>query len=154
MKIIIAMPSKGKNDPFIVEGMDYLARLRSPLSAQAIFLSPQSQFDEAQAQKRMELEAEDLLKRTEGHIRIALTERGKMYSSVEFARYMASMMNRAPKVAFLIGGAFGLAESAIARCEATLSLSPMTLPHRLAFLMLCEQIYRAGEIHRGTAYHK
>lgn len=39
------------------------------------------------------------------------------------------------------------------RISGTLSLSPMTLPHSLALLVLCEQLYRVSQIRKGTSYH-
>jgi len=57
-------------------------------------------------------------------------------------------------VAFIIGGAYGLGEGVLARAQQKLSLSPMTLPHQLARLVLSEQLYRAGTILRGEPYHK
>jgi len=57
-------------------------------------------------------------------------------------------------VVFLLGGAHGLADALIADADLALSLSPMTLPHELARLVLLEQLYRAGTILRGEPYHK
>jgi len=57
-------------------------------------------------------------------------------------------------VAFIIGGAYGLGEGVLARAQQELSLSPMTLPHQVARLVLSEQLYRAGTILRGEPYHK
>jgi 23S rRNA (pseudouridine1915-N3)-methyltransferase len=60
----------------------------------------------------------------------------------------------AADVAFVIGGAFGLADALAQRATARISLSPWTLPHELARLVLAEQLYRAGTIVRGEPYHK
>jgi 23S rRNA (pseudouridine1915-N3)-methyltransferase len=57
-------------------------------------------------------------------------------------------------LAFLIGGADGLSLAAVARAQRRLSLSPLTLPHRLARVVLCEQIYRAVSIIRGEPYNR
>jgi len=57
-------------------------------------------------------------------------------------------------VAFVIGGAYGLAEDLSARAIARVSFSSWTLPHELARLVLAEQLYRAGTILRGEPYHK
>ena len=57
-------------------------------------------------------------------------------------------------VAFLIGGALGLSADVIRTANRQLSLSPMTLTHEMARVLLTEQIYRAGTITRGEPYHK
>jgi 23S rRNA (pseudouridine1915-N3)-methyltransferase len=54
---------------------------------------------------------------------------------------------------FAIGGADGLPPALVARAGLRLSLSPLTLPHRLARLILSEQIYRALTIIRHEPYH-
>jgi 23S rRNA (pseudouridine1915-N3)-methyltransferase len=61
---------------------------------------------------------------------------------------------RARDIAFVIGGAYGLAESLVTSAQLRLALAPWTLPHELARLVLAEQLYRAGTIARGEPYHK
>jgi len=56
-------------------------------------------------------------------------------------------------ITFAIGGADGLPAALSARANLRLSLSAMTLPHRMARLVLLEQIYRALTIIRGEPYH-
>ena len=86
---------------------------------------------------------------------IALTRTGKSMSSTDLAAHVArAALHSVPCVTFVIGGASGLARSVIDRSTSTLSLSPLTLPHELARLVLAEQLYRAGTILRGEPYHK
>jgi 23S rRNA (pseudouridine1915-N3)-methyltransferase len=56
--------------------------------------------------------------------------------------------------AFFIGGAYGLDGSLQGRCDETLRVSDMTLPHELARLVLLEQIYRGYTILKGGPHHK
>lgn len=85
----------------------------------------------------------------------SLTRDGRSMSSADLARYLENLaVQGRAGVAFLIGGALGLSEDLIKRSDRTLSLSPMTLTHELARLMLAEQLYRAGTIVRGEPYHK
>ncbi len=155
MKILIIMPTKANKEPSIVEALAYLPRLRSPLQqATALFTNPKSLFSEQQRLQRVEAEGLEILQKTEGYYRIALCDQGRSYSSEAFASYLEKLASHESKVAFIIGGAFGLSAHVIKNSHSTLSLSTMTLPHRLAFLMLSEQLFRASEIIRGTAYHK
>jgi 23S rRNA (pseudouridine1915-N3)-methyltransferase len=82
--------------------------------------------------------------------RWALDERGTQFSSVEFAKQIEKRMTQG--IAFMIGGAEGLPQGIHA--EVTLSLGRMTLAHRLARLVLLEQLYRAFTIIRGEPYHR
>jgi 23S rRNA (pseudouridine1915-N3)-methyltransferase len=73
---------------------------------------------------------------------------------VELARRLARWQARGQDVALVIGGADGLAPAVLERAAERLSLSRLTLPHRLARLVLVEQLYRAVTILRGEPYHK
>jgi 23S rRNA (pseudouridine1915-N3)-methyltransferase len=85
---------------------------------------------------------------------VTLDERGKPLSSRDLSVFIARAQSDSHDLLFAIGGDEGLSEEALKRSHLTLSLSRMTLPHRLARLVLIEQIYRAFTIHRGEPYHK
>ena len=59
-----------------------------------------------------------------------------------------------PRMNFIIGGSYGLAEEVKQSADLKLSLSKMTFPHHLARVMLAEQIYRGFKINEGSQYHK
>ena len=99
-------------------------------------------------------EAEKLLLASERCFRIALDAEGKSYSSEAFAKYLLQLQNQGHRVAFMIGGATGLSDDIKKQSDAMLSLSQMTLPHKMALCFLAEQLYRASEIWRGGPYHK
>jgi 23S rRNA (pseudouridine1915-N3)-methyltransferase len=81
----------------------------------------------------------------------ALVERGKLFSSLEFARTFTAVPRR---IVFIIGGPCGLSERIVTTARACVSLSPLTFPHEIARLLLLEQIYRAISITKGRKYHK
>jgi 23S rRNA (pseudouridine1915-N3)-methyltransferase len=84
---------------------------------------------------------------------VALDVAGKAMSSDGFARWLDVRMSQGKgRVVFVIGGAEGLPQSIRARADEKLSLSAMTLPHRLARLFLAEQLYRAVTILRSEPY--
>jgi len=85
---------------------------------------------------------------------IALEVTGESWSTELFARQLERRMTRGTRtLTFVIGGADGIPAPLSARAGVRLSLSALTLPHRLARLILCEQIYRALSIIRGEPYH-
>ena len=99
-------------------------------------------------------EAERLASRVEGASVIACDEHGAAMTSSKFARFLQDARERARDVAFVIGGAYGLADSVRDAAQTRLALAAWTLPHELARLVLAEQLYRAGTIIRGEPYHK
>jgi len=103
----------------------------------------------------MEAEAERILARLPERAEVAaLTRVGKGMTSRGLSTWIQRAAVHGRDVAFVIGGAFGLHPSVLDRADRALSLSPMTLPHEIARLVLAEQIYRAGTISRNEPYHK
>jgi 23S rRNA (pseudouridine1915-N3)-methyltransferase len=84
---------------------------------------------------------------------VALEVWGKAISSEEFAKKL-ELWGRKGKgeITFVIGGAEGIPKDLSAEAHYHLSLSSMTLPHRLARVLLVEQIYRGLSILRGEPY--
>ncbi len=102
-----------------------------------------------------EEEGEALLRRLgEGDRLVALDERGRELSSAELARRLAGWLRGGRDLALAIGGADGLSDAVLGRAEERIALSRLTLAHRLARLVLAEQIYRAFTILRGEPYHR
>ena len=86
---------------------------------------------------------------------IALDERGKTLASAAFAQKLAAWRDSGTAdLAFLIGGADGLAEGLRQKAQLVLSLGAMTWPHLLVRGMLLEQLYRAQQILAGHPYHR
>ncbi len=84
---------------------------------------------------------------------VALEVEGKPYSSEELARFVGACADGAvANLVFLIGGAYGLPARTSQAADVRLSLSRLTLPHRLARVLLVEQVYRAFTILRGEPY--
>jgi 23S rRNA (pseudouridine1915-N3)-methyltransferase len=85
---------------------------------------------------------------------ILLDEKGKEYTSVEFARIIQDKISYAGKdIVFIIGGAYGFSEAVYQRANSKLSLSRMTFSHQMVRAIFVEQIYRAFKIMRGEPYH-
>lgn len=104
--------------------------------------------------KRLSLEAERLEKLfTPMDTIICLDEKGKSHTSISFTRLLESIWESGRQPCFVIGGAYGLADSIRHKARNTLAFGPMTLPHELARVVLYEQIYRATTILAGTGYH-
>ncbi len=85
---------------------------------------------------------------------VALDERGDEPTSAALAGRLGRWLQGGRDVALVIGGSDGLSDAVLARADERLALSRMTLAHRLARLVLAEQLYRAFTILRGEPYHK
>lgn len=110
--------------------------------------------NEAQIAKALEEEAKAVIAAVGRSTAYVLCIEGKMLSSEKLAGEISSAaVGGASSLAFIIGSSHGLHESVKALGK-RISMSPMTFPHQLARVMLCEQLYRAFSIQAGTKYHK
>lgn len=90
-----------------------------------------------------------------GALLATLDERGRVMSSPEFAEQLARWRDAGRQdVAFVIGGADGIAPALRERAEFSLSFGKMVWPHMLVRVMLAEQLYRAATILGGGPYHR
>ena len=86
---------------------------------------------------------------------VLLDEHGRDLTSREFADKMTAWQEQgASDLVFIIGGADGAGEEVKARADFTLGLGHKTWPHKMARLMLIEQLYRAQQINSGHPYHR
>ena len=85
---------------------------------------------------------------------ILLDERGKEFSSMEFAKNLQDKISYTGKdIVFVIGGAYGFAEAVRQRSNSKISLSRMTFSHQMVRAIFVEQLYRAFTIMKGEPYH-
>ncbi len=86
----------------------------------------------------------------ENSYNIALDEKGKSVDSIAFSKFFENHSN----INFFIGGAYGFNQSFLKKVDAALSLSPLTFSHKLAKLILAEQVFRGVAIKNNHPYHK
>lgn len=104
----------------------------------------------------LEKEGEDILaKLPRGCFKVALCVEGKQLTSEQLAEKIAENATfGGGQMAFIIGSSYGLAPKVKQACDLKLSMSAMTFPHRIAHIMLLEQLYRGFSILAGSKYHK
>ena len=154
MRVVIAAVGKPRDRHLAAAIDDYETRAARywPLDVVEVREASGRGISAAVAKER---EGERLLERLPaGATLVACDERGDRLTSAEFATMVTSSRDRAKDIAFVIGGAFGLADVLRGRAARAIQLAPWTLPHEMARLVLAEQLYRAGTIVRGEPYHK
>lgn len=88
-------------------------------------------------------------------LRVVLDERGAMLDSLKFSKWLEKLTMEQPYgVNFIMGGDVGMDDSVRQAADKLIALSPMTMPHELARVVLLEQIYRACTLMRNIRYHK
>lgn len=119
---------------------DYLARARRHLPIEIVEVE-----DDAVLIRRIPTAAEV----------IALEPGGEAWDTAKLTAYIHDgMLHGRKAIVFLVGGSDGLPKAAVARASRRLSLSALTLPHRLARVIVCEQLYRALSIIKGEPYNR
>ncbi|MBK7692452.1 MAG: 23S rRNA (pseudouridine(1915)-N(3))-methyltransferase RlmH [Bacteroidetes bacterium] len=90
----------------------------------------------------------------ERDILIVLDDKGKIFSSKQFAEKLNHTMNLSPlRIIFFDRGSYGIAKSIKDKSHLVFSLSALTFPHQLVRLLFTEQLYRAFTILKNEKYH-
>lgn len=143
-KIKILWPGKTK-DRHLAEGINYYLKLLTPLARLSVVEIKEEKGKAKDAARAAE--AKRILKQATDFF--LLDEKGRQYSSVEFARFLKDH----EQVEFVIGGAFGVTDEVRQKSKGAIALSRMTLTHEMARLLFLEQLYRAFTILQGKEYH-
>ena len=125
---------------------EYLKRLKRGAKVELVYLKAGDS----------ESVSRDLLARSEGTFRIALDERGRDWTTSNLVERINDweMDPGIKTISLLIGASDGHTKELRSKSNAVWALSPLTLQHELALVVLLEQIYRAYSIKRGEPYHR
>ncbi|WP_018476148.1 23S rRNA (pseudouridine(1915)-N(3))-methyltransferase RlmH [Pontibacter roseus] len=147
----------GKTDEkFLEEGIEkYLKRLKHYHPVEFIIIPDIKQGGKFTADNLKEAEGKLILQKVqEGDHLILLDEKGKTFTSSEFASFLQKKLNAVTtNLVFVIGGAFGFSAAVYQRANDKISLSEMTFSHQMVRLFFTEQLYRGFTILRGEKYH-
>jgi 23S rRNA (pseudouridine1915-N3)-methyltransferase len=151
LRLLIAAVGRMKAGPLADLQSEYVKRLSGPIGIKEV--------EERRALPPTERKTREgeLLQAAlpEDALLVALDQRGPALTSAGFAdRLQRWRLEGIKTLAFVIGGADGLAQPLVQRANFTLSLGIMTWPHLLARILLLEQLYRAQQILAGHPYHR
>jgi 23S rRNA (pseudouridine1915-N3)-methyltransferase len=159
LRLHVSAIGKLKTGPEKMLANDYAGRIEvfgRKAGVTALKISEWSESQNQNVNSRMEEEAKTLWSTVaQGSITFALDERGKSHSSEEFASLIRKHADQgASDIVFLIGGPDGHDATTRTKANHIIALGAMTWPHRLARIMLLEQIYRSLTIMVNHPYHR
>ena len=138
MKILVIAAGRMKERELRAVADDYLGRIRRYAKCEEV---------EVRSGKELALAVPP------GATLVALEVEGDAVTSTELSRRVERWGSTGKGVvAFVIGDADGIPKELSRSAGARLSLSSLTLPHRLARILLLEQLYRSFSILRGEPY--
>ena len=155
MKITLLTVGKTDKD-WVRQGLDiYTSRLKHYIPFSIVEIPELKNVSSMSRDQIKVREGELILKNIKpGDDMILLDERGRTYSSLEFAKLLQDKISYAGKdIVFVIGGAYGFSQAVYDRAGSKMSLSRMTFSHQMVRAIFAEQIYRAFTIMRGEPYH-
>jgi 23S rRNA (pseudouridine1915-N3)-methyltransferase len=134
---------------------EYLKRMPREHPVQLIEVKPASRTDSRPVERLLEEERERIQERIPAEaVVIALDERGTLWTTRELAQQIDSLSHEARDMVFLIGGPDGLHSDLKKKAAQQFGLSRLTLPHGMARVVLCEQLYRAISVLNNHPYHR
>jgi len=148
IKVILAARLKDNNYETLIN--DYLKRISAVYSADFVEITDSTDNSKTMSQKCLS----KIIKNSDGYYRVGLDLCGKSFSSIQFAKWLKKQMEINGKIAFIIGSANGLPNTLTEKTDTLISLSKLTFAHKLATLVIFEQIYRAITINMNHPYHR
>lgn len=146
---------KQKNGPHKTLIDEYEKRLGQYAKIKRSAVKEESFASESERKRVIKKEAERIKSKiSRDAFTILLSEDGKLFRSKHFALKISQWSeNEHRPIQCIVGGPLGVDRSLENDTDFTLSLSPLTMPHDLAQVVLVEQIYRAMTIVKGKTYH-
>jgi 23S rRNA (pseudouridine1915-N3)-methyltransferase len=155
MKILLIFTGK-TSEKYLDDTLNnYINRIRNYMPIEVCYIRESSKLRKSDIELIKKHEANEIIKNIESSdYVILLDEKGKTFSSTEFAQFINMQINRnVRRLVFIIGGPYGFSDIMYQHAHIILSLSPMTFTHQMVRLILVEQIYRAFTILKGEPYH-
>ncbi len=144
-----------RSPEWVVSGCaEYLKRMPRELPLSVVEIKPEPRGSKTREQL-LAAEKGRLQQALQGYQRVVvLDERGDDLTTIKLAQCLEAWMREGGDTAFIIGGADGIDPEIKQRSDAMIRLSSLTLPHAMARLVLCEQLYRAYSVVRNHPYHR
>lgn len=153
----ICVLSVGKiSSPWIMQGLElFESRIKKYIKFSTLIIPDIKNTKSLSKENIKEEEGKAILNNLQSSDFVVLMdERGKEFTSREFAEWFQKQMNSGKKrLVIIIGGPFGFSENVYTRTDFKIALSKMTFTHEMAKLVLTEQIYRSMTILKGEPYH-
>ncbi|MFV0467707.1 MAG: 23S rRNA (pseudouridine(1915)-N(3))-methyltransferase RlmH [Dysgonomonas sp.] len=155
MKICLIVIGKTDADYFVKAINEYKNRLEHYIPFEMQVIPDLKNSKNLTVDQQKEKEGELLLKNLlSGDYIVLLDEKGKEYSSTQFAAYIEKKTHTvAKRLVFIIGGPYGFSDAIYAKSNEKISLSKMTFSHQMIRLIFIEQLYRAMTILNNEPYH-
>ena len=155
MKIVLCVIGKTDAGYFADAISEYKGRLNHYIPFEMSVIPDIKNVKNLSKEQQKEKEGEQILKFLQpGDYLVLLDEKGKEFTSMQFADYIEKKMHTVPKrLVFMVGGPYGFSESVYAAAREKISLSKMTFSHQMIRLVFTEQLYRAMTILNNEPYH-
>jgi 23S rRNA (pseudouridine1915-N3)-methyltransferase len=133
---------------------DYMNRIQRYVKIEEVIIDGQGG-KISDVNKAKQKEGELILKKiAPADFVILLDDKGKEYTSPQFATYIENLFNQSLKnICFVVGGAYGFSDELYQRANTKVSLSKMTFSHQIVRPLFLEQLYRAFTIINNEPYH-
>ncbi|MDA3954581.1 MAG: 23S rRNA (pseudouridine(1915)-N(3))-methyltransferase RlmH [Bacteroidales bacterium] len=155
MKIKLLLIGKTDSDILSNGVDDYLKRIKHYIPFEMSIIPDLKNTKNLSESQQKQKEGELILNFINpGDFLVLLDEKGKVFTSVEFSRFMEKQMIAGLKnLIFIVGGPYGFSDEVYKKCNSKISLSRMTFSHQMVRLIFAEQLYRAMTIIKGEPYH-
>ncbi len=144
-----------KQPDWVQEGcQEYLKRMPRELPTSVVEIKPEPRGSKTREQLQAAEKTRILQASGDGVRIVALDEKGTDLTTKKLAERLEVWMQDGRDTVLLIGGADGLDGELKTRADEMIRLSSLTLPHGMARLLLCEQLYRAMSLIKNHPYHR